>query len=34
MLNESYIIIFCGTIYFDMLSMQYSSKQELNKIFF
>ena len=34
MLNEFYIIIFCRTIYFDMLSMQHSSKQELNKIYF
>ena len=31
--DESYIIIFCGTIYFDMLSMQHNSKQELNKIY-
>ena len=33
MLNESYIIIFCRTIYFDMLYMQHSNKQELNNIF-
>ena len=32
-LNESYIIIFCRTIYFDMLSMQHNSKQELDKIY-
>ena len=34
MLNESYIIIFCRTTYFDMLSMQHSSKQEPSKIYF
>ena len=34
MLNESDIIIFCRTIYFDMLSMWHSSKQELNNVFF
>ena len=34
MLNESYIIVFRRTIYFDMLSMQNNSKQELNKKYF
>ena len=34
MLNESYIIIFCRATYFDMLSMQHCSKQDLNKIYF